>query len=281
MEQLNPELLAYRLDFAGILAWLLKDAGWAMRCPLLTLPAASVAVAIEGSAIAKLWHLESQFEIIHRIIVFMWLLGNVLWASAEFFCGRGLPAFDLTFTWYHGPILGVDAFAYHSAVRLTTCILACSLAMLVLYYISHVRLHIVQRAFQPTPTLGKPVCWSTKMSFADRVSPVACDLLFIGPWLAKDLFWTCNLFWCAVPCVALAVLSVVNSMLTVGGQRPKIMLMWVLGNFIWMYAELLLDDAYIWPRIVTCVILVSAAALAFTELFSGSKPLEGETNPIL
>merc|ERR1740123_2085449 len=152
--------------------------------------------------------------------------------------------------------------------------------MLVLYYSSQIRSRFARKVFQSVPTLGIPWCSNTES--ADRVSPVACDLLFIGPWLAKDLFWTCNVFWCAVPCVALVVMLVVNSMLTVGGQvggqRPKIMLMWVLGNFIWMYSELLMDDAYLWPRVVTCLILVSAAALAFTGLVSESKTLEGETN---
>lgn len=279
MGQLNPELLAYRLDFAGILAWLLKDAGWSMRCPCLALPAASAAVGIEVSAIVKFWHLESRCEIMHRVVVFLWLLGNVVWAAAEFVCGRGPPAFDLTFTWYHGPLIGFDPIAYDWAVRLTKSIFACGLAMLVLYYSSQIRSRFARKVFQSVPTLGIPWCSNTES--ADRVSPVACDLLFIGPWLAKDLFWTCNVFWCAVPCVALVVMLVVNSMLTVGGQRPKIMLMWVLGNFIWMYSELLLDDAYLWPRIVTGIILVSAAALALVGLMTGSSLLADETNPIL
>jgi len=283
MGQQNPELLAYRLDFAGILVWLLKDAGWTMRCPFLTLPAATVAVVIEGSAIVKLSRLESRCELVHRLVVFLWLLGNVLWASAEFFFGRGPPLFDHTFTWYHGPILGFDALAYDCAVKLTQSIFACGLAMLVCYYITHMRSHLMKKQLRSAQPLGKPLCSSNAVeSLAHRLPPVACDLLFIGPWLSKDILWTCNLFWCALPCVALLVLLVVNSMLTEGGQRPKIMLMWVLANFMWMYSELMMDDVYIWPRIVTGAILVSAAALALAGLVSGtSNTFASESKPIV
>jgi len=51
---------------------------------------------------------------------------------------------------------------------------------------------------------------------------------------------------------------------------------------MWMYSELMMDDVYIWPRIVTGAILVSAAALALAGLVSGtSNTFASESKPIV
>jgi len=272
----NPEALAYRLDFAGILGWLLKDAGWAMRCPLLTLPAAAITVGIETTALVQLWHVETRCELVHRVVVFMWLVGNVLWASSEFFFDKGPPEFDRTFGWYHGPIFDANDDLYNDAVWLTQSIFASGLAILLLYY----SWCVSQWATQPSPLKG-PSDPHSRTSYLEVVSPAALDWLFIGPWLAKDMCWTLNLFWCALPWLSLVVVLVVDRMAAVGGPRPTIMLMWVLANFLWMYSEVLLDDAHIYLRLIAGLALSAAAALALVGLLSGNAAPAGEAAPML
>jgi len=268
----NPEALAYRLDFAGILVWLLKDAGWAMRCPLLALPAAVMTVGIESSAIGQLWHVETRCELVHRIVIFMWLLGNALWASAEFFYDKGPPEFDNNFGWYHGPIFDVRDGLYNEAVWLTQIIFAGGLAMLVFYY----SWCIAQWATLSSPP-KRSVDSHTWLFGVDRVSPAARDLLFIGPWMAKDLCWTFSLFWCALPWLSLVLVFVVDRMAVVGGPRPMIMLMWVLANFMWMYSELRVDDAYPCLRLIAGLTLAATAALALAGLCNRAGASEGES----
>eukprot|EP00419_Tripos_fusus_P074049 CAMPEP_0172877962 /NCGR_PEP_ID=MMETSP1075-20121228/108339_1 /TAXON_ID=2916 /ORGANISM="Ceratium fusus, Strain PA161109" /LENGTH=279 /DNA_ID=CAMNT_0013729639 /DNA_START=79 /DNA_END=915 /DNA_ORIENTATION=+ len=277
MGQQNPEALAYWLDFAGILTWLLKDAGWAMRCPLLTLPAATMSIGIETSAIGQLWHVETQCELVHRVAVFMWLLGNVLWASAEFFFDKGPPSFDHDFGWFHGPIFDANDGLYNEALWLTQIIFAGGLAMLVFYY----SWCVAQWATQCLPLPEKPAKTHTWLSYADLISPTARDLLFIGPWLAKDLCWTFSFFWCALPWLSLVVVLLVDRMVVVGGPRPKIMLIWVLANFLWMYSELLVDDAYPWLRLIAGFALSAAAALALAGLLKGNGACTLEAAAIL
>lgn len=274
--QQNPEVLAYQLDFAGCLGWLLKDIGWAMRCPLLTLPAAAITVGIESTAIGQLWHVETRCELVHRIVIFMWLVGNVVWAYAEFFFDKGPPEFDRNFSWYHGPIFDAKDGLYNEAVWLTQSIFAGGLAILVFYY----SWCVAQWATRSPPS-ERSVKSRSWLFGVDLVSPAARDLLFIGPWLAKDLCWTFSLFWCALPWFSLVVLLVVDRMAVVGGPRPMIMLMWVLANFIWMYSELLVDDTYLCLRLIAGLTLSAAAALALAGLLSGTGTSTGESIALL
>jgi len=89
---------------------------------------------------------------------------------------------------------------------------------------------------------------------------------FIGPWIAKDFFWT---FDAQFPLMFFSVVTIalgIDYVRRYGGELIRAELLWMIGDTIWAYGEVGLDDWKQPPRDVAAMFL----AVALANILSGA-----------
>ena len=99
---------------------------------------------------------------------------------------------------------------------------------------------------------------------APSTEPDVHGLLFIGPWIVKDLFWSFGAhsdLWGALVCSAIVVPLVGDSLRRTWEVRKVAELIWVTGNTVWVTQELFFKDTFRAVRVLASAILFSGCLL--------------------
>merc|ERR1712217_409835 len=86
-------------------------------------------------------------------------------------------------------------------------------------------------------------------------TPQLYGVLYIGPWILKDLFWTHEILVPAVSCSLLVIVMIVDCIRRFADFGFVAELCWVLGNTVWMSGEVALGDAVVWSRVLAASLL--------------------------
>lgn len=270
------------LEALSLLAWLLKDTGWVLLLAPLAWPAAALAAAAEAAVLVATWKSSSVGGRVHRVATFAWLVANMVWMSSEFLflpkegVGRYLP-------WYDGPIAKVDEAAYKSGVHFAQCHLFLALAILGLFYASLARPSWWSSALEGSPQDGSIEEVTIAAGARGRVrgfDPEVYSLLFIGPWILKDIFWSFEVLVPALIAGLVVLCIMMDHVNQWGGVACWAEVCWVLGNMTWITAELLLNDVTHSPRNAAASLLAVGALLAAASLRNALRETS-ETTPLL
>mmetsp|Transcript_137924 Transcript_137924/g.384644 ORF Transcript_137924/g.384644 Transcript_137924/m.384644 type:complete len:311 (-) Transcript_137924:120-1052(-) len=265
-----------QLELLGILCWLLKDLGWVLLCPAVAFPAGFAALCLETYSITALGGVETVAEFTHRLAVLLWLIGNAVWMVSELLFEPSVET-GHRFPWFQKPMLGVRPDASNSLLHVAEGILAMGLSVLLVLY-AWGALTLLQgdrrRPDQPeqkgqTGAQAKLGDAATEQAGADWQPPLVAGLVtvrvyqwvFIGPWLAKDFFWTFEWLNCALIFGFVVVAVIIDCIRRFGSVVFVAELMWAVSNIIWIYGELGLKDASHRPRVLAAAVLVADCLL--------------------
>lgn len=82
--------------------------------------------------------------------------------------------------------------------------------------------------------------------------------LFIGPWIAKDLCWTFDLNYLVMFFSGVTIGLGIDYVRRFGGDLLRAELLWMIGDTIWAYGEVGLDDQKTAPRDIAAIFLMLA-----------------------
>lgn len=265
-----------RLEAVGFIAWLLKDAGWVLLFPALSMLAASVAVCVEAYLLLLQWKVEPAEKFVHRMAMFVWLVGNVEWMLFEFLF-EPLPEHGHQFLWYHGPLLDANQQRCNSGLHTAGGIFALGLATLLSFYASS--------ALQLMNSTSRKAAEKTHSPRSELVmglfTPEVYSWIFIGPWLAKDLCWLLELFRCGMTFDLVVIMLHIDYMRMFRSYNSVAGFLWVIANTIWIYGELRLDDAYLWPRITAGLTLLADCMLVIMAFHRDAQSTRENTPEML
>lgn len=270
-----------RLEAVELLFWLLKDAGWVLLFPALSMPAAFVAMCLEACLLLLQWKVEPTDLLVHRMVVFVWLTGNTTWMTSELLFmpsrepGRQLP-------WHHVPVLDASEERYNLGLHMAQGIFVLALGTLLGFYARSALRRMSSSPGEPAEKTRSPRSESVLGLF----TPEVYSVIFIGPWLTKDLCWSFNLFMCAMPFDLAVIMLKIDYIQRFRSYTSVTGFWWVIANTIWICGELLLNDLHRWPRITAGLILSAdcmLAIMAFSPsnkhlMFSPRRPVYGSSD---
>lgn len=243
------------VDDLGVTCWLLKDAGWVLLCPYVSVPASISALAMECRVLVSRWPRMGMPQQMHGLAVFLWLLGNSVWMFGELFFEKSDEP-GRTFPWFSGPVLGVHSGVSAATLLAAQCLFLSAFAAVLRCYIWYVAELLRNSSAERLP----------EVAAGDRkvfgvIEPDVYETMFIGPWVLKDLFWTidrlCPALVCSGATMALIVHSGMHTGWRAGYGRSCSELLWMTGNTVWLIAELASGDSSTWAREVACVVLLT------------------------
>lgn len=284
----QPELLLEYLEAGGLLFWVMKDFGWVLCMPFIGWPAACMALGLESSALFMQINKEPLFLWGHRVVILMWLTGNLTWMTFEFIWGDDTQP-GLRWPWFQRPLAN-DGLAgndqlYNAGQMVARCTFGAALCWIAFLDIKT----FGERLLRPQQTEE-----SQAMEDGSQAKPEPLvfgfitkdehELMFIGPWLVKDFFWTWPIF---VPSIigaflALAIMLDNYRRFRDGGMFVEIL--WVCGNAVWIYDESIVNDPDHTLRIISGSILGVGMLLALNRFLTRGKAHAGkasEASPLL
>jgi len=240
-----------QLEAAGMFLWLLKDLGWVVLLPAVSFPAALAAICLKSHGLLLHGGADSTALRVHGVAVLFWLLGNVSWMVAELLfepsqqTGRQFP-------WFSGPIAGDNKIAYTDGRRWGQAFFACGVLVLLAYY-AKAAMELRQETCQDVQQAENPQDpHEASAAFTPTLFGVVTlevyQWVFIGPWILKDIFWTLEWLWPGLICGCVVLVLVIDYLMKFGGALFFAELLWVVGNTVWILAELAFVDNYRWLR---------------------------------
>lgn len=273
------EKYSIQVQFLGVLAWQLKDLCWVLLCWPLAWTAVVVAVCIEGAVLRAQWRNMAPAVRVHGLAVGLWIVGNGVWMTAELLFEPSVASeAGRVFPWFQGPLDGSNEGAYNTGVGLARFFMGVDLVMLATFYTA-CALGIVPEDQEHTPVgeeqFSEPLVFGCFSSEAYRGA-------FVTPWVLKDLFWTFDSLGPALCCAFVVIILVSDYLRRFGGLTYAAELFWVVGNTVWILAELQDQDAEHYPRLLAAWILAIGVIVTVLALFQSKHPADkvSEKQPI-
>mmetsp|Transcript_23625 Transcript_23625/g.52376 ORF Transcript_23625/g.52376 Transcript_23625/m.52376 type:complete len:299 (+) Transcript_23625:169-1065(+) len=249
-----------QLEDASFLCWLLKDAGWVLLCPQISLPAAMGAILLESHDMKLRWHCERPAEQVHSLAALIWLLGNAVWMASEL-CLLPSPEEGRHFPWYQAAILRDDAASYNAGQAVAQLFFGCGISMLIVFYLCSWRwMRQWPQSGGDLEGLRRPIAHDDEPAALiwGIVTAEVYTSVFIGPWILTDIFWSLDLTWLSLLSAVIAMCFVGDCLRRFGGPLFFAELLWLIANAIWIFSEEALGDAFRSPRIAGAAMLGAA-----------------------
>lgn len=280
-----------KLEVAVLNAWLLKDFAWVLLIHMLAWPAALIAILLQFHQLVLEWKISSDAVNVHSLAALMWISGNAVWMTSELLfdtstCYDPIAKVSI-FPWHKGPLAGDNKQAYDAGVMYARGIFISALLMLSVFYLAKLfyfaKLTILKssqaaRSTNPqedSEESGAPaeeLVWG----FMERDLYM---IVYIGPWLLKDLLWTFESMYPALLCSAVVLALMVDCLRRFGSAGSAVEINWVIGNTIWLFAEQGIKTPELSPRIIAGSFLLIGCALTgnvYTQAQASAKAFPGE-----
>jgi len=291
---------ASRLELSQLIAWIMKDFAWVLLLAPLCWPAALAAICLEFHSTMLGWKIDTKVARGHGLACLVWITGNAIWMSSEILWESEVDKAGVSiFPWRSGPLAGEGKQAYQIGVWVARGFFILALLVLSAVYMA--------AGFEYWSSGGRSVESATAGSSnpqdetdvpveAVPTEPLAWGImtpqvylgLFIGPWIVKDVFWTLKLLWPALIFAVLAFIIMADGFRRYASPVSLIEMNWVIGNAIWIYAEIGLAEESLAARVVAASFLALGCALAVRALPKVSESAQGgrilgatESTPII
>lgn len=184
-----------------------------------------------------------------------------MWMSSEFLF-ESVESPDESWPWFFGPLLGPNDALDSTLLTVTRCFFGMALAGLLYAYCRACLSAASSTRDDEDESLSK----KQKELVCGLFSSDVYSWLFVGPWIVKDIAWSCQ----NAPLSLLAA-TAVFLLLMDNFRRYKdwplfAEMLWVLGNIVWLWNELLLDHPDHVPRIVACSLLGAGLCIVVVHL---------------
>lgn len=238
----------------ALCSWLFKDAGWVLLCPFVAFPAAFAAIVIESQNFLARYRSQSVAQGVHGAATFIWLVGNAVWMTSEMLLGDE-PGEGHQMPWFSGALAFRSKTAYNRGTSIAQWSFSIALILLGAFYARcGVERCLPRDRIDSTSRADDGEAKSDSLVFG-VLTPQLYEVVYIGPWICKDLLWSFELFWPAVFCGVFVVGIVADNLRRARDLVFAAELFWVLGNYAWIFGELSLDDAVRWPRFLAAAFL--------------------------
>lgn len=245
------------------MAWLMKDFAWVLLIPVLAWPMALVAPCLECHNVLLGWRLDSAAVRVHGLASLLWILGNVTWMSSELLwdsssCYQKGDKRSI-FPWHAGPSAGANEDLYWKGVMNARILFALALFLLASFYFvaacGIMRSRFTNQQVERASSESQSLVWGI-------VTPKVYVMVFIGPWILKDVCWTFSLFAPALTCSALVFALAMDSYRRFRALPSAVEMTWVAGNTVWLITELGYQTPALLPRVFAACFLLLGVALA-------------------
>lgn len=263
------KLTLQRVEHLSFALWLVKDISWVLLIPFIAWPASL------GTIIAEVYLIlnDSCVSVMlrgHRVAALLWLIGNAIWMTAEvLWDDQPLPPGKQFRWWKHQFFPERMAGAeYQTCLVATTALFMMSIVILVSLYCNELRSSYVEGQASEQPASN----WLVFGLF----SVESYKLMFLLPWVTKDLFWVWEYLWPCLffDCVTITILADVARRF---GSSCLPIILWAAAGAIWMIQEEAWADQVVAPRFLAFVMLVAALGL---HTFGPILSLEGRHNEL-
>lgn len=271
---LSREYIA-KLEVAVLIAWLLKDFSWVLLIHFLAFPAALAAISLQFHSLVLEWKMVSDAVNVHALAALMWISGNAVWMTSEILWDSSssydTKAKTSIMPWHQHPLAGENKQAYSIGVRWGQGIFISALSMLLVFYLISAMGFRSSGSAARAPTNSQedsdqvdaqPLVWGL-------MTPEVYAVVYIGPWLLKDLFWTFEMLYPGLICSGLVLFLMSDCVRRFGTKSVVVEIFWATGNTIWLYAELGFKTPQLAPRIVASMCLLVGCALTWNVYRQG------------
>lgn len=258
---------AAKLEVAVLCAWLMKDFAWVLLFHVLAWPAALTAISLQSHTLMLEWKTSSNGYLVHSMAALMWIVGNSFWMTSEMLWDTTTSFDPITkhsvFPWHAGPLAGANVQAMSTGVRYAQAIFISALVMLSAFYLasatgwgsaSATTSMNPQDDGEASAQQSAPLVWGF-------LTAEVYAIIYIGPWLLKDLCWTFEAFYPALCCSAITLALMFDCLRRFGSAVSAVEIMWVFGNTIWIIAELGIKTPALAPRVVAGSFLLLGCGL--------------------
>jgi hypothetical protein len=280
---LSKEYIA-KLEVAVLAAWLLKDFSWVLLIHFLAFPAAVAAISLQFHSMVLEWKVVSDAVNVHALAAFMWILGNAVWMTSEILWD-GSSSYDTKakmsiIPWRQHPLAGENKEAYSIGVRYGQGIFISALSMLLVFYLTSAMRFRSSASAARTSTnpqedsdqvVAEPLVWGL-------MTPEVYSVVYIGPWLLKDLFWTFEMLYPGLICSGVVLFLMSDCVRRFGTKSVVVEIFWATANTIWLYGELGLQTPQLAPRLVAGMFLLVGCALTWNVYKQGREKSKAQSS---
>lgn len=285
----HPKTYVARLELITLISWLLKDLSWVILLTPLAWPSALVAICLEFHNVLLEWSVDSAAVRVHGVAALLWLVGNATWMTSEFLWDASSSYKEAKrpyWPWHSGPLAGSHEQNYQVGVGIAEVFFVAGLLMLALFYIASALgfgsssptassssggnpQDEMQEPFSVAPADVEPLVWGC-------MTPKVYCMIYIGPWILKDLFWAREIFLPALFCAAVVFAMMADCFRRYRSPIQAVELFWVVANSIWISAELGWAGAaprvlgitpVVWLRVTAASLLSVGCAVAVRALW--------------
>jgi len=239
-----------------VFCWFLKDAGWVILLAPLCFPAAVASLGVELACIVRQWRYSSLELNLHMMAEFLWFLGNASWMAGELLF-EDEPDPGALFPWYDGPIWFGNEFLAEAGLRLGNVCWTIGLILLFRCYIGYALEYFRRWRSSGKTEDAAEATQGPRRYLGGIVEPEVYELFFICPWIIKDTFWSEEMPTGALISAAVTAALILDNLRRTGEPRFVAEFVWVIGNTMWVIAELILEDEENWPRELTCAVILA------------------------
>mmetsp|Transcript_84002 Transcript_84002/g.166831 ORF Transcript_84002/g.166831 Transcript_84002/m.166831 type:complete len:310 (-) Transcript_84002:118-1047(-) len=269
------EYAATQLELLSLISWLMKDLGWVLLLPALGWSAAVGAICLEFHGTVSGWKADSGAVRVHGVAIFLWIIGNSIWMTSEFLFDATSSIDKKTqhsvFPWFSGPLAGKEERAYWAGVHCARALFGIAICLLVGFVLTSAW-NMRHNASNPPEGCGNPQDETdASVEPADElvcrfITPKVYMMVFIGPWILKDVFWTLELLAPALLCSVVVLILTVDAYRRFFSPSSLVETFWALANGIWIVAELALPGPTLGLRLCAATMLVAGLGLAVGKL---------------
>lgn len=262
------KLHADKLEVMVLVAWLMKDFSWVLLMAQFAWPAALVAISLQFHTMMIEWRASSDAVNVHALAGLMWIVGNAIWMTAELLWDTSSSFDPATQTsvipWHLHPLAGKNDQAYVTAVRCAQSVFCTAILMLLGFYALASRREgsTLRASTNPQEDSDKVVREQNQQQLVwGMMTQEVYAMIYIGPWLLKDLFWTLELLWPALLCSAIVFGLMADCLRRYNSAVSLVEMSWVIGNTIWIVGELGIKQPYLSIRLVAAFFLLLGVGL--------------------
>lgn len=266
----------HTLKCIGVTSWIVKDLSWTLLFPFTAFPAAVVAMAIELYILFGSWRGGATSEFVHLVAGFAWLLGNFIWMVFEFGYQEEVDP-GRVFPWHHASMLPSSMPTYDMGCSIARTVFVGGLIVLFCYYAYAFR-HIFSGNYQFRLVEEESVPTQERLAWG-VVTPDVYTMVFICPWLCKEISWTLDYLPTGLLFAFVAECLILDAYRRYGDESLIAEAWWILGNAVWMFGELALEDQYVWTRYASGAILLIALNSVIHEARNGAAETGQRASP--
>jgi len=250
---------AAKLEMAVLISWLMKDFSWVLMLAPICWTAALSAIVFQFHSIALEWNTSSNGVNVHSVAGLLWIVGNAIWMTSELLWDPE-TSYDRVskrsiFPWHDGPLAGQSIPAYTTGLQIAQCVFISALVMqLIFYVVSAIGLRSSESTAGGSTNpqdddTEENVRQPEPLVFGCMTQQVYM-MIYIGPWILKDFFWTLELLYPALVCSVIVFSLMVDNYRRFGSPVSPVEMFWVCANTIWIISELGTKRPLLWPRVV-------------------------------